>query len=330
MSTADVSAAATAPAASASPRATHFEFLHPVFGVKGGYFAFMRPSDEIGFYFPFGEMYAVTPMERLQFEFELDPAGVDVRLMQTVAQGLRHVREIRPGDSIPKEILDGTASWSVEDKHHEIARDRLDLQVWSWLQGRERVIVLHQSQEQVAGDPYTLKAIAKGHQALAAALGHGEGGAEEVKFQLERIRREIVYVEGLRDRYAFIRDIASGLRRYNRIFGKNKTTEGEIGRARALMRTPVQLFDSMFAQVDARTGEIVALLKNPDVAIERIRENRDDLHFAFMIWDALIEKWQDAVYERGGEGLALIKETYRFLAINYTAEVSWMSLAARR
>lgn len=311
----------------APPRATHFEFKHGVFNVKGGYFAFMRPSDEVGFYFPLGDMFGVTPIERIQREFQLDPAGDDVRLLLTTAQGLRYVREIRPGDSIPKEILDGTASWSVEDKHHTLAKDRLDLQVWSWLKGREQVIAIRQNQEQIAGDPGIQRDIAEGYQMLGQALGLA---SEEVAFQLERIRREIVYVEALRDRYVFIREIAQGLARYNRIYGKSKTVEGEIARARALMQTPLKLFDSRFAQVDAKTGNVSALLKNADAAIELIRNSRDDLHFGFMIWDDLIEKWKDAVYERGDGAMALVKETYRFLATNYAAAVSWTLSTQRR
>ncbi len=313
----------------APARATHFAFQHPVFNVKGGYFAYLRPSEEIGFHFPLGEMFGVTPVERLRNEFQLDPASDDAKLLLTVAQGLRHVREIRPGDSIPREILDGTASWSVEDRHHLLANNRLDLQVWSWAKGGERVIALPQNQEQVAGDPATKKEIAEGRLALASQLGLAEDGVKEIEFRLERVRREIVYIEALRDRYAFIHQIAAGLGRYNRVFGNVKSVEGELGRARALMRKPLDLFNSKFAKVDAKTGQIVALLGNTDLAIELIRENRDDLHFGFMAWDGLIEKWKDAEFERTGNALALIKETYRFLATNYTMAVTW-DLAGQR
>lgn len=311
----------------AQSRATHFDFKHPVFNVKGGYFAFIRASEEVGFHFPLGDMFGVTPIERIQREFRIDPASDDIRLMQTISQGLRYVREIRPGDSIPKEILDGTASWSVDDRHRTIARNRLDLQVWSWLKGRERVIVLRQNQEQMAGDPDIVRMLANGHAALGETLGFA---AEEVAFQLDRIAREIVYIEALRDRYAFIREIAAALVRYNRVYGNHKTVEGEIGRARALMQTPIKLFDAKFSQVDAKTGHIAALLKSADVAIELIRENRDDLHFGFMIWDGLIEKWQGAVYERSDAAVALIKETYRFLATHYAAAVPWTLSTQRR
>ena len=107
-------------------------------------------------------------------------------------------------------------------------------------------------------------------------------------------------------------------------------SEGEIARARALMQTPLKLFDSRFAQVDVKTGQVAALLKSADGAIELIRENRDDLHFGFMIWDALIEKWQGAIYERSDAAVALIKETYRFLATHYAATVQWTLSTQRR
>ena len=49
-----------------------------------------------------------------------------------------------------------------------------------------------------------------------------------------------------------------------------------------------------------------------------------------MIWDDLIEKWKDAVYERGDGAMALVKETYRFLATNYAAAVPWTLSTQRR
>ena len=66
------------------------------------------------------------------------------------------------------------------------------------------------------------------------------------------------------------------------------------------------------------------------LAIELIRENRDDLHFGFMAWDALIEDWKAATYERSDEALALIKQTYRFLATHYAMSVSWTLSGQRR
>ena len=50
-------------------------------------------------------------------------------LMQDVsddlfARGVRFVKEIRPKDSIPSELLDGTASWSYEERHNASARAR--------------------------------------------------------------------------------------------------------------------------------------------------------------------------------------------------------------
>ena len=35
-------------------------------------------------------------------------------MLKPVAQGLKYVKDIRPGDTIPRELLDGTASWSID------------------------------------------------------------------------------------------------------------------------------------------------------------------------------------------------------------------------
>ncbi len=297
---------------------THFAFRHRVFGIKGSYFAYMRQSTVVGFHLPLGDMFGVAPINRIQEEFRLDPDGHDGRLLQTVTRGLRYVREIRPGDSIPSEILDGTASWSVEAKHHEVAGNRLYLQVWSRTKGEERVIAAPHVQEQIAHDPSIRRIINDGLWALAAELGYGEDGVKEVEFQIERVRREIVFIEALRDRSAYVMEIAAGLDRYNKLYGNVRDVEAKIGRARALIRIPLERLNNKFAEVDARTGSILRLLRDVDATISLIRGNRDDLHFDLLAWSGLIESWKNAGYECGEAALALIGETYKFLAAHYS------------
>ena len=76
---------------------------------------FMSPATK----FPFRSVCV------LRREFDLGDESNDAKLLDSVAKSLKYVKQIRPNDLIPQEILDGTASWSVEDRHRAVARDRL-------------------------------------------------------------------------------------------------------------------------------------------------------------------------------------------------------------
>src|ERR1043166_1268909 len=88
---------------------THFAFGHRLFSIKNCRFA-KNGSDKMPcFYVPMGEQVAAIELAKLQEEFNIPPDSIDAALLKKVERGLNYVREIRPNDSIPREILDGSA-----------------------------------------------------------------------------------------------------------------------------------------------------------------------------------------------------------------------------
>ena len=66
------------------------------------------------------------------------------------------------------------------------------------------------------------------------------------------------------------------------------------------------------------------MLRSFDLSVQHIRDARDDLHHRFMIWDETIEQWQaEGATACGDEVEILIKQTYRFLAVNFTQTQKW-------
>jgi hypothetical protein len=326
---ASIPTAATADAPAAKPsRSTHFTFSHPVFQVKGGYFALTRQRKDVGFFVPLDAgLFGVTLLDTLCAEFKIASDSDDGKLLSLVGQGLNFVREIRPGDSIPKEILDGSASWSVEDRHHAIARDRLTYQVVSWIRGRESVVHEVEKLDQVIGDPEVIRDLARGYAAIGQELGGKT--AKDAEFEANRLAREVVYIEALRDRFMYIINIGKGLQRMGKVYQAYKSVTQEISQVYGLLKRPVEKFSKKFRAVDEETGHVVAMIRDVDAAVVRIREIRDDLHFGFMTWDDLIEKWNAIEYQRGNPAVALIRETYRFLAQNYPVSVEWSLMSSR-
>ncbi len=123
----------SAPKAAADPCV--FDFRHPLFAFKGSFFRMGDDGTTPLFYVCIGEIHAALPADRLARSFGLPSVGEDTRSIAVAVEGLPYVHEIRPGDSIPSELLDGSASWAVAPHHAKAAQARFFMQPISWLGG---------------------------------------------------------------------------------------------------------------------------------------------------------------------------------------------------
>src|SRR6185437_12066710 len=166
-------------------RSTNFAFTHKVFQVEGACFALSRDTKEPLFRVFLGSVTAALPLATLCSEFGIAKDSEDGRLIDIVEKSLRFVKEIRPGDSIPRELLDGTASWTVEEHHRAIARSRLAVQLASWVAGEEKVISDTEQLEQLADDPVTKTRMQNALGEVAEKLGIGRDRKSEVMTKVE-------------------------------------------------------------------------------------------------------------------------------------------------
>jgi len=311
------------------PRSQLFSFEHKVFSMEGGYFAYMKDSQEAAFHIPLGDLKGAIALPVLRMEFDLKKETKDGYLLGIVEKSLRFVREIRPNDSIPHELLDGTASWAVEEKHRAIARNRLTMQLVSWLTGGETMIVDVAQLEQLSEDVQIKVRVQEAFTKAAEKLGLGADRKQEVVDMIEKLGRELSYIEALRDRFARVQYINAQLQMLSKIYKREPNIRNEIFRMQVLIRSPLTNFTTMFTQSDAQTGEILAVLRNIGAQTKFIREMRDDLHHRLMLWDEMINLWSTTTTERSVEIEALLKETYRFLARNFAVTNDW-PLAGRQ
>lgn len=320
MSDVATAAAATRPGA---PRSTHFRFEHKVFSVEGARFAHTPDTREAALYVKLGELQAALPIHTLKDEFGIKPDSSDGELLGVIERSLRHVKEIRPNDSIPREILDGTASWSVEERHRIIAKGRLSLQIASWLTGDESVVVDAAQLEQLVEDPATKQKIDQAFGEIAEKLGLGRERKNEVVDRIDALARELSYIEALRERYGLVQEIIRKLGEFVRTYKSDRHMTQEISRVRTLLMRPQAEFDSLFAQCDAMTGEIVSVLKKFDAQVEFVRDMRDDLHTRLMAWDDVIAQWSGLEVVKGENQENAVKAIYRFVARNYPQRQDW-------
>lgn len=303
-------------------KSTHFAFEHKVFSVQNSFFAVDANSGKATFYVPLGDINGVLTLPQLINGFSL--AGTkDEDLLKFVEQGLQFVKRIHPGDSIPSEILDGSASWSVDDRHRMIAESRLRVLLGTWIAGRETEVRDVSELLKMASDPDIRDKMQEAVTAIAEKLGLGRERRVEVLDRVDKLARELAYIEALRDRFAAVKMIIMKLGQLQALYGPERGFSEEIKRVFVLMRKPVSEFDAMFTEIDGQTSEIVSVLANFEAQVQFIRETRDSLHKRFMPWDELIERWQELPVEMGGNTEGLLRVTYRFMARHFSQDETW-------
>ncbi len=303
---------------------THFAFEHKIFSIKGCYFTADRNGDESKFLMPLGDEMAAIAIAALRQEFSIAEDSNDGRLLDMVAKSLKHVQEIRPNDSIPQELLDGSASWSVEERHRAAARDRIKIQLATLLTGREDQVIQSDQIEQLVDDPEIKRRVQEAFSLVAEKLGLPPEKKQEIIGRIEQLGHELSFIEGLRERFTSITDIPPKVERLSKFYGNQTTTWDELNRVKALLQAAIADIETMFDMVDAQTCEILTVLRSFDLHVGLIRDTRDDLHRRFMDWDDVIELWQsEAGTEPSHDTKQLIKQTYRLLAQKFPLTQEW-------
>ncbi|MBT5265357.1 MAG: hypothetical protein HOL85_11025 [Rhodospirillaceae bacterium] len=303
---------------------THFAFEHKIFLVDGARFVPSGQEREPALRVQVGELEASIPIDSLSLEFEIEDDSPDGKMLETVKKGLRYVKDIRPGDTIPRELLDGSASWSIEDKHRELAKNKLLIQVALWVSGRETTALDEAQVKRAMADKQTTDRIDQGLEELADQLGMGKDRVKEVRDLIDRVARELAYVEALRERFQHAHAIQTKLNQVHQMHGTDRQFTGEIQRVKALMEPPIKDFSLNFDQVDAQTGEIVNVLKTYDKQITFIREMRDELHQKLMIWEEIIQRWDMDLSHKSKAIREAVQATYRFVAYHFPQAQDWM------
>ncbi len=305
--------------------ARRFEFAHKVFSVAGGLFQIDAQTDEPVYSVDLGDVRANLTFVALRSAFGLAPDDPDSRLLDEVGRGLAFVRRIRPGDTVPSELLDGTASWSVSDQHRAIARGRITVGLMAWMSGKSSSQPMSMLElAKVAEDPETKARIQDAFTRLADELGLPPERRGEVIGQIDKLVDELTYIEALRERVARARRVVEVLKRLRAVYKRERGVHDEIDRTIALAEPPVARLEGQIAEVDGQTGETANALRTLPRQIAFIRETRDKLHAALMKWDDILTAWHGVTAERSGTVQRLVRDTYRFVARYFPAESEWI------
>jgi hypothetical protein len=297
---------------------THFDFQNKVFHVPGARFALTENTLEPRFFVDLGGISASLSIDVLQKEFQIPKDGHDMKLIQIAVNGLRFVEDVRVGDAVPSEILNGSVSWPIKNKHKLLAARRLQIQLLSWVSGKEIVMTNPDEIAMVLEQYENKEKLKMAFRTAAQELGFPSNDEDKVMDMLGILSRELCYVEALRERFILVREVAErliGLRRY---YSSDARVKDEIRCIGLLLGKAIMEYEKIFEEVDAQTCEIIGALKSIDRQISYIRRRRDELFFIMRGWDPVLHEWADLKNERSRAMDKLLTTTYRFLAMRFS------------
>lgn len=307
-------------------RTTHFDFQAKVFQAPGACFVLKGQDKQPMFSVDMGTGQGYVTLKALRRTFSIAAGSHDDQLIEKAAAGLKFVPDIRPGDEIPTEILDGTASWTVARKHKQIARQRIQVQLLSWMSGKPITYANQSELKKILEDDGNKQALKDAFGKAALALGFDAGESEKVVDLIEMLAREICYIEALRDRTQELKKIQSHVEALTKVYTDLRGAT-EVGRVKVLMAKGVNEAENLLNNVDAETADIMNALMTIAEVIKAVRCARDDLHFVLMEWDPVIASWQNLAMVRSVEIDRALSVTYQFLATRFSTGKSLMKKA---
>ena len=308
-----------------SRRARRVAFSHKFFNrIPGTYFRASEETGEPVMVVNLSGTEAALKFSGIRHELHLDDGDSDWSMLETVAQGLNYVSVLRIGDPVPSELISGEASWRVSASHRRLARQRITMQLVSWISGDEHVITDPDALLQVAEDPRTSETVTAAFAEAAERLGIGREHKQEVVGLVEAFADEIAYIETLRTQFARLGAIRTKIETLRGLYRNDRSVVGSIAPMLRLLRVALTGYQSIFDQVDAQTGEILGVLKNVGQQTRFVRETRDELHRRFAAWEGLVARWEAAPAGRSRDSERLLEDTYRFLARRFLPADEWV------
>lgn len=272
---------------------------------------------------------AVLAFDGIRKEFGLAADSADSKMLERIAEALQYVNGIRIGDELPKEITCGEASWEPSERHFLIAKQRLTMQLVTWLTGDEHFFTTVEELMMVAEDPQVKKNITLAFSEAAAELGLGRDQRDRVVSQIESLAKQLAYIEAMRDMFGEIKKIDEKIQGLRRVYGTDRTMLDTADQVARLSQRCVSMFTENFDQIDAQTGEVMAMLKNISNQLEYIHKVRDELYRRLHPWERFIQVWKSVFVVRSDENINRLREIYQFLAPRYMKVNDWVLMTKR-
>jgi hypothetical protein len=311
-----------APKTAAAPR--RFDFAHKVFAAPKAAFVRDDTTQEPVLCVDLGDLRAAMSIDALRAYFKIAPDSEDGKLLEEVPRALKYVAAVHPGDTIPSELLDGTASWKVDKIHLETAHGRIAAGLLAWLgEGSKAESAVEFAA--LASDPAVKSKVQEAFSRLAQRMGLPDDRKSEVVDSVEKLARELSYIEALRDKVGQMRRLIDLFRRLRVGYKRERGVADSLARIVQLLDKPVRRYEQRLEEVDAQTGETANTIVNLGRQIVYVREARDWLHGETMRWDDILATWAGETLDRTPAQQRKVAATYRFAARHFPIDETWAS-----
>lgn len=305
------------------PDTVEFKFTHRLFSLPGCVFRKTPEGDKVGLYVPMGDVQAVLPVHQIHLEFDIPEGSEDRKLMSLAVQALQYVKQVYPGDSIPKEVLTGKSPWMVEDKYLDLAKAWVAMLTVTWKTGEDIAAMKRVDMAVRAQTPETKAILETAHADIARELDADNPDPAKVRELFEKLAQELSYIEALREKFLDIRRLQVKLKNLYSTYQSEKAVAESITRCNSLFEAPVKAFFEKFAEFDTYVVDIISILRHFEQQVTFIRGERDAFRQIFDLWEPLTTRWDAFAGGRTDAAEALVRETYRFAAQHYTQSVAW-------
>lgn len=266
----------------------------------------------------------IISLKNLRRTFFIEAGSHDDGLIDRAAAGLHYVPDIRPGDEIPNEILDGSASWTVARRHKQIARDKIQVQLLSWMSGAPVSYASQEDLKKILASDENKRGLKDAFARAAVALGFQASESEKVLDRVETLARELCYIEALRERAHDVSKIQVNLETLTKVYSADLRVSSDISRMKILIVKGVNELRDILDNIDAESADVMGALMSIEYIIKAVRKARDDLHHILMEWDPAMARWQNLNMVKSQEIDKAMSITYQFLAQRFSTGKSLM------
>ncbi len=275
-----------------------------------------------------GDKIAAMPLTALQREFAIPDDSPDGRMLRLIAEALNYVSALQFGDELPGEVLTGKASWDPAPRHRRRAAAQLRAKLLAWADpsfSETDGIYL----DALESDPKLRAGVQRAFERAAAELELQDAG--EVTSLVADIAGELSYIEALRETLlARVQVLAGQIGSLTGGKGMNSERQTTLTQVRRLMSLALNQIAGRFAELDAQTGEVLAMLRNADSHRSFIRSHRNWLYCSRRAWEPVFADWGAAAPVVDKSTWPRLSRTYQFLAPRFMPVQEWTSLLGGR
>lgn len=298
---------------------TTFAFTHILFKTPGACFVGAGDERTPMFAVDLGDAKGLLDIKALKRKFNIPADSSDDKMLDLAMRGLQYVHEIRPGDNIPNELLTGEASWMIDQRHAEIARKRLELQLLASVDPTE--VKLANTKEIAAhlAQPENKAKLRQAFRAAAKAMGRAEDDHAPALEALATFARELAYIEALREWFLQVGAILKKIQWVGKAYDGDRRVKAEIVQMRSIFMPSAKEYRDIFSSVDAMSSDVISALTSISEKVAAVRASRDKLHHLTLIWRDTVVQWRNCTADNASRYLDTARATYRFLATRHNS-----------